>query len=150
MPSVLAAVTALHLLVGGLWAGGVVFVVWRILPLVAAGDVDVDAARKIGTGTKWLTRGSAVVMLLTGGHLAAAKYTSATLTGTGRGHLVLGMTVLWLLMAGFVEGGLARYDAALDDGKIRTAGRASRTLLRAAALAGVALLLLGGWLTATA
>lgn len=150
MTSVLAAVTALHLLVGGLWAGGVVFVVWRILPLVAAGDVDVDAARRIGDGTKWLTRGSAVVMLLTGGHLAAAKYTSATLTGTGRGHLVVGMTVLWLLMAGFVEGGLARYDDALDDGKIRTAGRASRPLLRAAALAGVALLLLGGWLTATA
>ncbi|MFB6127757.1 MAG: CopD family protein [Halolamina sp.] len=149
MVSVLAAVTAVHLLFGALWAGGVVFVVWRVLPLVSAGELSVDPARRIASGTQWLTRASAVVMLLTGGHMAATLYDTASLTGTGRGHVVVTMTVLWLAMTGLVEAGFSRYTDALDSNKIRTAGRESRTLLRAAGAVGVVLLVLGGWLAAT-
>lgn len=149
MVSVLSASATLHLLFGALWAGGVIFVVWRVLPLVAAGEIKIDPARKLAAGTRWLTRGGALVTLATGGHLAGALYTPAELTGTTRGYAVLGMTALWLVMAGLVEVGMSRYVDALDERKLRTAGRAATTPMRLAAVVAVLVLLLGGWLAAT-
>jgi len=150
MVSVRSAIVTLHLLFGALSAGGVVFVVWRVLPLVAAGEIDVDPARRIAAGTRWLTRGGAVATLLTGAHLTVTGYSVADLTGSVRGYAVVGMIALWLVMAGLVEAGMGRYVDALEEGKLRTAGRSASTPRRLAGVAAVLVLLLGGWLSATA
>jgi putative copper export protein len=96
----------LHLIFAALWTGSVLFVVGGVLPVARS-----DAGRRVVERLAWLSRASAAVLLLTGGHLAGTLYTGETLTGTGRGHLVLGMTALWLVLIGLVEAGNARTDA---------------------------------------
>lgn len=91
---------------------------------------------------------SAVVQLLTGGHLAAARFEVAALTGTTTGQLVLAMVVLWLLLAGLVEIGVARLLRVLDAESVGAAGRASARVFRAAGVVAVLLLLVGGILAA--
>lgn len=96
-------VYALHLLFAGLWTGSVGYAA-ATFPRVA-GDLS-TAVRDTFVGTlRTVSRASAVVLLLTGGYmLTLAGYTEGgALTGTGRGHLVLAMVALWLVLAGLVE-----------------------------------------------
>lgn len=146
MSTVETVVTVTHLLFAGLWTGAVAFVAWRVVPLLRDGDVGVDAAASILSGLRTLTRGSALVLLLTGGHMAASRYSPAELTGNGEGHLVLTMVVLWIALTGLVEAGSARALDPLDEGLVRTAGNDSRRLFTAAAAVALALLVVAGLL----
>ena len=140
------AVVSLHLLFAALWAGGVVFVTVAILPLARDGTM---APGPLGTVTDrlvWLSRLSALVLLLTGGHMAGTFYTAESLTGTTRGHLVLGMVVLWLVLAALVEvGGRELTDGTARE-KVREPARDARPYLLAATVVALALLVDGGLL----
>jgi len=96
-------VYALHLLFAGLWTGSVLFAA-ATLPGVAGGLPASDRDSFVGT-LRNVSRASSAVLLLSGGYmLTLAGYTDGgTLTGTGRGHLVLTMLVLWLALAGLTE-----------------------------------------------
>jgi uncharacterized membrane protein len=131
---------AIHLLVGALWTGSVLFVVWAVLPAARDGEVRPEPLESVFGRLILLSRGSALVMLLTGGHLAAQLYTFESLTGSPRGHLVLTMTLLWLVMAGLVEVGNSRMSDGLDAKKVRTPAKEAGRFYRGAG--SVALLLL--------
>lgn len=88
----------IHVLFAGLWTGSVMFVALAGLP---AGGVD---------RLRLLSRTSALVLLLTGGHLAAARYGGGALTGTARGWAVIAMVVLWLALGGLVEVAASRHE----------------------------------------
>jgi uncharacterized membrane protein len=117
---------ALHTLFAGLWTGSVLFVTLAGMPK---------------DGVDWLryiSRASALVLLLTGGHMAGTAYTAESLTGTAGGWAVLAMVVLWFTLAGLVEVAASRYESGGPE--------ASTTLFRVAGVVAVLLLLDAGLL----
>lgn len=134
------AIYATHLLVGAVWTGSVLFLAWAVLPSARAGDIRPEPLGAVTGKLTLLSRASALVMFLTGGHLAAQLYTFESLTGTPRGHLVLTMLALWFVMTGLVEVGNSRMQDGLDRDKVRDPARDGGRFYRAAAV--VALLLL--------
>lgn len=98
----------LHLVFAGFWTGGVLFVATGIIPIGGRDGVGPAALAAITTRLTTVSRVSAVIMLVTGGHIAAERYTAESLTGTTAGHAVLAMVVLWLALAALVEIGASR------------------------------------------
>jgi len=144
MALVETAVATVHLLVGALWVGSVVFFALAVLPRAAEGDLNaVPLGGLAGSLTTW-SRAAAVLMLLTGGHLAGTRYTPGRLVGSSDGYLVLAMLVLWLALAALVEVGASRIRDGVDERKVRTPARAARTPFLAAALVGLLLLIDAG------
>lgn len=138
----------LHLLFAALWTGSVVFVAWAIVPGARDGEFDAAPLEPVMSKLRTLTRVSAVVFLLTGGHLAGTKYTSETLFSTGRGHLVLTMLVLWVVLTGLVEVGAGKFLSGLDDLKVRQPAREARPFLLGGAAVALLLLVDAGLLAA--
>lgn len=137
-----------HVLFAGLWAGSVIYMALAVLPLARDGAFGTRRALKgLSQWLAWISRVSAVILLLTGGHLAAAGYTSESLVGTLEGQLVLAMTALWVALIALVEIGTKRIRKGLEAGKRREpAVKAMRPLQGAAAVA-VLLLIVSGLLS---
>ncbi|WP_144900950.1 CopD family protein [Halobellus captivus] len=136
----------LHVLVGALWVGSVVFVAGAVLPAAVEGALDAAPLEKIADRLVYLSRGAAVVMFVTGGHLAGTRYTVETLTGSGRGHLVLAMLALWLVLTALVEIGRSRLVDGLREKRVRAPAADSTAIFRAAAVVGILLLVDAGLL----
>lgn len=94
----------------GLWTGSVLFVAMGVIPIAGRDGVGPAAVAAITTRLTTVSRVSATILLLTGGHLASVKYTVGSLTGTLTGNAVLLMVVLWVALAGLVEFGASRVD----------------------------------------
>ncbi|MFB6304553.1 MAG: transporter [Haloferacaceae archaeon] len=146
MAAIDVAMYAAHLLFAGLWAGSVFFVAVAVLPTAMDGTADAGPLAVQTDRLRWITRLSALALLVTGGHTAAQRYTAETLTGSTAGYAVLTMVVLWVAMTGLVEAAGSRLSDGFDAGKVREPARAARPLLLAASAIGVVLLLLGGGL----
>jgi uncharacterized membrane protein len=148
MTSVTTAVVTVHLGIAALWTGAVVFFAWSLLDRALSGGIDAAPLGVITGRLVWLSRASALVLLLTGGHLAGTLYTADRLTGTGRGHLVLAMVALWLVLAALVEVGAGRLRAGTDEMKVREPARRARIPLYGATVAALGLLVVAGVLAA--
>lgn len=148
MSTVYTVMNALHLLFAGIWAGATVFFAWRVRPLASNGDIGVQPLLAMGSGLRWITRISAVVFVVTGGHMAATRYGDGALLSTSRGQVVVSMLVLWLVVTGLLEMALGKMETELGEGRIQTAGRAVRLPLLASAVLLSVVLLLGGYLAA--
>lgn len=135
---------AIHLLFAGAWTGSVLFMTYGVLPTARAGNIDTDPFADITSRLLTLSRASAVVLLLTGGHLAAVKYTTASLTGSLSGYLVIVMVVLWLVLAGLVEVAMSKISDGLRERKVRTPAAKGRPFLLAASVVSILLLLNAG------
>jgi len=135
---------AVHLLFAGVWTGSVVFVTWGVLPTARNGDANAAPLASIVGKLKVVSRASALVLLLSGGHLAGTLYTVDSLTGGSRGHLVLTMVALWFLLAALVEIGASKLSGGFDEMKVREPAREARPVLIAASVVACLLLLNGG------
>lgn len=144
MSVVTAAVFGIHLLFAGLWTGTVLFTTYAVLPTAMNGDSSPAPLSAITGKLTTVSRTSALLLLVTGGHLAATRYTAETLTGSGRGHLVLTMVALWVVLAGLVEVGAAKLSDGFDRQKVREPARNARPFLLAASLVAALLLLDAG------
>lgn len=140
----LLTTSVLHLLFAGLWTGAVVFVTWALLPLARRGEIQPGPVRATVGNLRTLSRASALVLLLTGGHMAGAGYTTESLTGTTSGNLVLAMVALWFVLIALVEVGGGRLLGGLDEGKLREPARNATRLFQAAALVSLLLLVVAG------
>ena len=140
MAAIDTAMTAIHLLFAGLWAGATVFVSLGVLPAARDGTISRDGLGSVAGRFAITSRASALLLLLSGGYAAGEEYTAASLVGTTAGRLVIAMVVLWLVLAGLSEVGASRLGA----GRADAAGR----LFAAASVVAVALLLVGGVLAA--
>lgn len=136
----------LHLLFAGLWAGSVLFVTYGVLPSARAGDINAAPLNAIAGKLTTVSRVSAVVLLLTGGHLAGTRYTAETLTGTTTGYLVVAMVLLWLVLMGLVEAGTSRLTDGTSRKKVRAPAEEAAPLLQGAAVVALLLLLDAGLL----
>lgn len=148
MSLTLTAAYVLHTLFAGLWVGAVAFATWKVVPPAKAGEATPDLLAAVAGGLSTLTRVGALFFLATGGYMALTQYGTAGLLEPPRGHLVLTMVALWVVMTGLVEAGTSRLTDATDENKVRTGAREADTLLKAASGVGVLLLLVGGYLAA--
>ena len=140
------AMYTVHAAFAALWSGSVLFVVVAVLPLAMDADVSPAAFGSVVSKLQWVTRVSALLMLLTGGHLAVTGYVLEGLTGTTSGYLVLTMVALWLGLAATVEIGSARAQRGVDEKKIREPARNARPFYLAAAVFALGLLVVSGLL----
>ncbi|WP_248897981.1 transporter [Haloplanus halobius] len=144
MATIDTAVNAIHLLFAGLWAGSVIFVAFGVLPTARDGGFDAGPLTDLIGRFRLGSRIASLVLFLTGGHLAAARYTSETLVGSSRGHLVIGMVLLWLALTGLVEVGSGRLADGLNNRQVRGPARNATPFFQAASVAAIGLLVLGG------
>jgi hypothetical protein len=140
------AMYTIHTAFAALWSGSVLFVVAAVLPLAMDGELEPDAFGSVVSKLQWVTRVSALLMLVSGGHLAGTGYTVGSLTGMTRGYLVLVMVALWLGLAAAVEIGSARAQRGIDERKIREPARNARPFYLGASLLAVGLLVVSGLL----
>jgi uncharacterized membrane protein len=132
---------AVHVLVGAVWVGAVVFTVGAVLPVAREGRLNADPLGAIAERLRTVTRASAVLLLLTGGHLLWARgYLDGALFSSGAGHLVVTMAILWLVATGLTEVGAARLVDGTDDDKVREPAREATRLLQAAGVTGALIL----------
>jgi uncharacterized membrane protein len=132
-----------HVVFGAAWTGSTLAVALFVVPAARRGVLDAAPVEWITDRFTKLSVASVLVMLLSGGHLAGTLYTFESLTGTARGHLVLGMTALWLVLAGLGHLGTSRLTAGHD---VETAAADAAPWFGAASVASVALLVLAGLL----
>lgn len=150
MVDVLLARTA-HLVFAALWAGSVFYVAFVVLPLARDGAFNTTKPLEAIAGKlTTISRVSALVLLFSGGHLAGQRYTSERLFESTNGHLVLGMVVLWALLAGLVEIGGKRLETGLNGKKLREPAADALPVYRAGAVVAIALLVVGGAITTNA
>jgi hypothetical protein len=147
MTTVETIVAATHLLFAGVWTGSVVFFAFGILPVAARGDMDAAPLSSVAGSLKTVSRISALLLFLTGGHMAGTLYTVDSLLGSTTGWLVLCMLGLWFVLAGLVEVGTAKVIDGTEQRKVREPARSAKRLLQAAAVVAGVLLIDGGLLT---
>ncbi len=140
------AMYTIHTAFSALWAGSVLFVAAAVLPLAMDGRLEPAAFGNVVSKLRWITRISALLLLVTGGHLAGTLYTAETLTGTPSGYLVLVMLALWFGLAALVEVGSGKAARGVEEKKIREPARAARPFYLLAAAFAVGLLVVSGLL----
>lgn len=142
-----AAVRTTHLLFAALWVGSVLFVTLAVLPAARDGHLNADPLERLVDRLRTISRASAALLFVTGGHMAAQGYTGESLLSTTNGNLVLAMLALWFVLAALVEVGSARLTDGLQMKKVRAPAREQLGLFRAATAVGVLLLVDAGVIT---
>lgn len=146
MSGILEAISAIHLLFAGLWTGSVLFTTLAVLPTATSGDANAAPLSTVTSRLRTVSRVSALILFLTGGHLAGSLYTVETLTGSRNGSLVLAMLTLWFLLATLVEVGAGKLVSGFDRQKVRTPAQKARPFFLAASIVAALLLVDAGLL----
>jgi len=139
----IAAARVVHVVFGAAWTGSTLAVALFVVPAARRGVLDAAPVEWIADRFTKLSVASVVAMLLTGGHLAGNLYTFESLAGSSRGHLVVGMTSLWLVLAGLSHVATSRLTAGDD---VQSAADGAAPWFGAAAVVSVAVLVLAGLL----
>lgn len=148
MSLVNAGVYVVHLLFAALWTGSVLFVAYAVLPLGRAGDLNAAPLDAVAGKLTLVSRASALVLFLTGGHMAAYAYTVESLTGSPRGYLVIAMLLFWFVLAGLVEVGSSKLTDGTEQQKVREPARAATPFFQGATVLSLLLLIDAGLLIA--
>ena len=138
----------LHTFFGALLAGSAIFVALAVFPAAQAGTIDPDALGTLLSRFVWIVRGSILITLITGGHLAGTLYTADTLTGTEAGILVLVMLGLWLGVIAVIEIGTAKAKRGIAANKRRQPIHDAKPFYYGGALFAIGLLVISGILGA--
>ena len=136
-----ALMNGIHLGFAGVWVGSVIFLTVAILPLARTGAFDAAPLETVTSRLQWISRISAFLLFVSGGHLAGTRYTVDSLFGSTQGYLVLLMLALWFLLALFVELGSKRLANGFAQKKVRQPASEARPYFLAASVVGVLLFL---------
>lgn len=146
MASTLQIVLTIHTIFAALWTGGTLFVAGAVLPAARRDLLGETALALIARRFTYLTVASVVLLLFTGGHLAGTLYTVETLQSTGRGHLVLTMVGLWLVLPLLLYGGFRQLTGLPEGRTPATAATTARPWFLGASVVSIALLIVAGLL----
>lgn len=148
MEPVNVATYTLHTLFAGFWTGSVLFVALAIVPLARDGNLNAAPLDAITGTLTTISRVSAVVLFVTGSHMAAVRYTAETLIGQTNGQLVIVMLALWLVLMVTVEIGAKKLTNGTERDKVREPARKARPFFLVASLSGALLLVTAGLISA--
>ncbi|UHQ98169.1 hypothetical protein HYG81_21610 (plasmid) [Natrinema zhouii] len=146
MATMLDVVMTTHTIFAALWTGGTLLVAGAVLPAARRELLGEKALALIGRRFSYLTIASVLLLLFTGGHLAGTLYTVETLQSTGRGHLVLTMVGLWLLLPLVLYGGFRQLTGLPPEKSVATAASEARPWFLIASIISIALLIVAGLL----
>ena len=139
----ITAARVAHVVFAAAWTGSTLAVALFVVPAARRGVLAAAPVEWIADRFTKLSVASVVVMLLTGGHLAGNLYTFEALANSSRGHLVVGMTGLWLVLAGLAHVATSRLTGS---GDVQGAAGDATPWFAAASAVSVALLVLAGLL----
>ncbi|AFK20179.1 hypothetical protein E6P09_14295 [Haloferax mediterranei ATCC 33500] len=135
----------IHTLFAALWTGGTLVVSGAVVPAARRELLPTDGLTLIARRFWYLTVASVLFLLFSGGHLAGTLYTAETLQTTGRGHRILAMVGLWLVLAVTLFFGFRRLTGSQSGGAATAATKARPWFLGASGVS-IALLVLAGLL----
>ncbi len=130
----------LHLTAVAVWIGGVFFVTFAVLPAARDGRLEYKPTTMFLDRFSKVSLVSALVLFVTGGHMAGTRYSVERLTSTSDGYLVLAMLVLWAVLLGLLQIGHLKLKKEADRGSLVEPVRSALFWYRTAST--VALLLL--------
>ena len=148
MEPVEVASYAIHSVFAGVWTGTVVFVTYAVVSPARDGTINAAPLGAIAGKLKLVSRLSALLLFLTGSHMAGVGYTSESLFGTQQGYLVLSMLTCWFLLAGMVEVGASKLTDGTERDKVREPARNAWRFFQVATVLAVLLLVISGLLSA--
>ncbi len=143
---ILELVLAVHTIVAALWTGATVLIAGAVIPAARAEAITAEGLSLIATRFRYLTIGSVLLLLFSGGHLAGTLYTFETLQGSGRGHLVLAMVVLWLVLAHLAVFGYRRLAETSSEQSVEKTAADAQPWFMAGSVVSVLLLIMAGLL----
>lgn len=146
MTSVLETVLTIHTILAALWTGGTVVIAGTVIPAARRELLQSNGLTLIARRFWYLTVGSVLLLLFSGGHLAGTLYTVETLQATGRGHLVLTMVGLWLVLALLNFFGFRRLTGASSNQSVAAAAIRARPWFLGGSVVSIALLVVAGLL----
>lgn len=138
-----AVVRVVHVLFAGVWAGGTLLMSGIVVPAARDGRLSADGFEWILDRFTYLTLAAVALLFVTGGHLAGTGYTVGSLLGSGRGHLVLAMLSLWLVLAGLLHVGTRAIRNAIEDGAAAAAAAGQSWYVASGAVAAALLVVAG-------
>ncbi|SNZ12459.1 Copper resistance protein D [Natronoarchaeum philippinense] len=142
-----AAAVTIHTIFAAVWVGSVVFMTASVIPMAKDGLLEPEAVERASGTLTTITRVSSLLLLLSGSLMASSFYTASGLFSTGRGHLVLTMVALWLVLTGLLEMTTRRLEDGLQAQRVRAPADETETWFRAASVVGFALLTIAGILS---
>jgi hypothetical protein len=148
MQPVEVAAWVAHSLFAGVWTGSVLFLTLAVLPLARNGNLNATPLESVAGKIKLISRTSALLLFVTGGHMAAQRHTGETLFGSEGGWLVLSMVTFWFLLMATVEVGAAKLTDGTERDKVREPANSARPFFLAASLFAVLLLTVAGLISA--
>ncbi|MFW5929323.1 MAG: CopD family protein [Halobacteriota archaeon] len=113
------AAASTHLLFASIWVGGVFFMAFAVVPAARDGRLDARLLSVFLDRFGKVSLVSAVVLFVTGGHMAGTRYSVESLTTSLPGYLVLVMLVLWAVLLGLLQYGGYRLDRDVERGSVR-------------------------------
>ena len=137
----------IHSLFAGLWTGSVLFLTLAVLPLARDGTLNAAPLDRLAGKIKTISRVSALLLFVTGSHMAAHLHTGETLFETEQGWLVLSMLAFWFFLIGSIEVGGKKLTDGTERDKVREPARNARPFFLVAALLSVLLLVNAGLLS---
>lgn len=137
-----------HTVFAGIWTGSVLFLTFGVLPLGRNGTLNAAPLEYVAGKIRTISRLSALLLLATGSHMAAQRYTGETLFETQAGWLVLSMVALWFLLMTTVEIGASKLTDGTERDKVREPASNARPFFLAASLCAVLLLVVAGLISA--
>jgi uncharacterized membrane protein len=146
MTSVLDIAMTIHTIFAALWTGGTLVVAGAVIPAARSELLSTEGLTLIARRFWYLTVGSVLLLLFSGGHLAGTLYTAETLQSTGRGNLVLAMVGLWLVLAVVLFFGFRRLISDLPEKSAVAAATKARPWFLGASIISIALLVVAGFL----
>lgn len=145
MTSVLDVAMTVHTIFAALWTGGTLVIAGAVIPVARSEALGRDGLTLIARRFGYLTAASVLLLLFSGGHLAGTLYTAETLQSTGRGHLVLAMVGLWLVLAVVLFVGFRRLTGGKSESAV-AAATSARPWFLGASVVSIALLVVAGLL----
>ena len=146
MTSVLDIAMTIHTIFAALWTGGTLVVAGAVIPAARSELLSTEGLTLIARRFWYLTVGSALLLLFSGGHLAGTLYTAETLQSTGRGNLVLAMVGLWLVLAVVLFFGFRRLTSDQPEKAAVAAATKARPWFLGASVISISLLVVAGFL----
>ena len=146
MTSVLDVAMTIHTMFAALWTGGTLVIAGAVIPAARSKMLGREGLTLIARRFWYLTVASVLLLLFSGGHLAGTLYTAETLQSTGRGHLILAMVGLWLVLAIVLFVGFRRLTSSSSEKTAVAAATTARPWFLGASVVSIALLIVAGLL----